>query len=120
MQQLSRRIRDRIRNTNGLLIFDEAQHLLDRAIDEIRSWHDDTGIGIAFLGNETVLARIEGGHRRAAFAQLYSRIGMRLIQNLPLTEDARALAEAWDVHEAKQIEFIVKKSQQPGGLRTSR
>jgi DNA transposition AAA+ family ATPase len=118
MQQLSRRIRDRVRNTNGLLIFDEAQHLLDRAIDEIRSWHDDTGVGIAFLGNETVLARIEGGHRRAAFAQLYSRIGMRLIQNLPLSDDARALADAWEVHEPKQIDFVVKKSQQPGGLRT--
>lgn len=118
MQQLSRRIRDRIRNTNGLLIFDEAQHLLDRSIDEIRSWHDDTGVGVAFLGNETVLARIEGGHRRAAFAQLYSRIGMRLIRNLPLAEDARALAEAWDVHDDKQVGFIVKKSQQPGGLRT--
>jgi DNA transposition AAA+ family ATPase len=118
MQQLSARICDRVRNTNGLLIFDEAQHLLDRTIDEIRSWHDDTGVGIAFLGNETVLARIEGGHRRAAFAQLYSRIGMRLIRNLPLTDDARALADAWNVHEPKQIAFIVQKSQQPGGLRT--
>jgi DNA transposition AAA+ family ATPase len=118
MQQLSRRIRDRVRNTSGLLIFDEAQHLLDRTIDEIRSWHDETGVGVAFLGNETVLARIEGGHRRAAFAQLYSRIGMRLIRNLPLHEDARALADAWEVHEGKQVEFIVKKSQQPGGLRT--
>jgi DNA transposition AAA+ family ATPase len=48
MQQLSRRIRDRIRNTGGLLIFDEAQHLLDRSIDEIRSWHDETGVGVAF------------------------------------------------------------------------
>jgi DNA transposition AAA+ family ATPase len=105
-------------HTNGLLIFDEAQHLLDRTIDEIRSWHDETGVGVAFLGNETVLARIEGGHRRAAFAQLYSRIGMRLIRNLPLAEDARALADAWAVYDPKQVEFIVKKSQQPGGLRT--
>jgi DNA transposition AAA+ family ATPase len=118
MQQLSRRICDRVRNTNGLLIFDEAQHLLDRTIDEIRSWHDETGVGVAFLGNETVLARIEGGHRRAAFAQLYSRIGMRLIRNLPLAEDARALADAWAVYDPKQVDFIVKKSQQPGGLRT--
>jgi hypothetical protein len=117
-RQLSRRIRDRIRNTGGLLIFDEAQHLLERSIEEIRSWHDDTGVGVAFFGNETVLARIEGGHRRAAFAQLYSRIGMRLIQNLPLADDARALADAWEVHDDKQVEFLVKKSQQPGGLRT--
>jgi DNA transposition AAA+ family ATPase len=117
-QALSRRIRDRIRNTGGLLLFDEAQHLSERSIEEIRSWHDDTGVGVAFFGNETVLARIEGGHRRAAFAQLYSRIGMRLIQNLPLADDARALADAWEVHDDKQVAFLIKKSQQPGGLRT--
>jgi DNA transposition AAA+ family ATPase len=35
---------------NGLLIFDEAQHLLRAVtIDEIRSWHDETGVGVAFL-----------------------------------------------------------------------
>lgn len=118
MQALSRRIRDRVRNTGGLLAFDEAQHLSERSIEEIRSWHDDTGVGVAFFGNETVLARIEGGHRRAAFAQLYSRIGMRLVQNLPLADDARALAEAWEVFDEKQVQFLVKKSQQPGGLRT--
>jgi hypothetical protein len=43
---------------------------------------------------------------------------MRLVRNLPLIDDARALAEAWKVHDEKQVEFIVKKSQQPGGLRT--
>jgi hypothetical protein len=43
---------------------------------------------------------------------------MRLVQNLPLADDARALAEAWEVHDQKQTDFIVKKSQQPGGLRT--
>jgi DNA transposition AAA+ family ATPase len=118
MQVLSQRIRDRVRNTGGLLAFDEAQELSERALNEIRSWHDDTGIGIALFGNETVIARIEGGNRRAAFAQLYSRIGMRLVQNLPLADDARALADAWDVHEQKQTDFIIKKSQQPGGLRT--
>jgi DNA transposition AAA+ family ATPase len=118
MQQLSQRICDRVRNSNGLIILDESQHLLDRTIDEIRSWHDETGVGIAFFGNETVLARIEGGQRRAAFAQLYSRIGMRLVQNLPLADDARALADAWEVHDEKQTDFIIKKSQQPGGLRT--
>jgi DNA transposition AAA+ family ATPase len=118
MQVLSQRIRDRVRNTGGLLAFDEAQELSERALNEIRSWHDDTGIGIALFGNETVIARIEGGNRRAAFAQLYSRIGMRLVQNLPLADDARALADAWEVHDQKQTDFIIKKSQQPGGLRT--
>jgi DNA transposition AAA+ family ATPase len=118
-QALSSRIRERLRNTGGLLAFDEAQELSERSFNEIRSWHDDTGVGIAFFGNEDVISRIEGGgRRRASFAQLSSRIGMRLVRNLPLIDDAKAIAEAWDVHDEKQVAFIVKKSQQPGGLRT--
>lgn len=117
-QALSRRIKDRIVGSGGLLVFDEAQHMSEKAIEEARSWHDATGIGIAFFGNETVLSRIEGGSRKAAFAQLYSRVGMRHIQNLPLADDARALARAWDVDDEKQERFIVAKSQTPGGLRT--
>ncbi|MEO5774908.1 MAG: AAA family ATPase [Sphingomicrobium sp.] len=117
-QALSRRIRDRIANSNGLLIFDEAQHFHERAIEEIRSWHDATGIGVALIGNYNVLARIEGGNRSAAFAQLYSRVSMKLVQNLPTTSDARTLAEAWAVEDQKQTDFIVRMSQRPGGLRT--
>ena len=116
-QKLSRRIRDRVKNTGGLIVFDEAQHLSEKAIEEIRSWHDATGIGIALLGNEHVIARLEGGARRAAYAQLYSRVGMRHVQNLPLDGDARALAEAWNVTEPREIAYVVAQAMKPGGLR---
>jgi DNA transposition AAA+ family ATPase len=116
-QALSARIKARVKGTGGLLIFDEAQHLSEKSIEEIRSWHDATGIGIALLGNEEVIARLEGGSRRAAFAQLYSRVGMRHIQAVPLTDDARTLAAAWGVKDAQQLQFVETISQRPGGLR---
>lgn len=116
-QALSTRIKARVKGTGGLLIFDEAQHLSEKSIEEIRSWHDATGIGVALLGNEQVIARLEGGSRRAAFAQLYSRVGMRHIQALPLTSDARVLATAWGVTDPQQMGFIETISQRPGGLR---
>lgn len=116
-QSLSARIRARVKGTGGLMIFDEAQHLSEKSIEEIRSWHDATGIGIALLGNEEVIARLEGGSRRAAFAQLYSRVGMRHIQAVPMAADADALAGAWGVTDAQQVQFIQTISQRPGGLR---
>ncbi|RIA44072.1 hypothetical protein DFR49_2309 [Hephaestia caeni] len=116
-QKLSRRVRERVRNTGGLIIIDEAQHLSEKSVEEIRSWHDAEGIGIALLGNESVIARLEGGTRRAHYAQLYSRVGMRLVRNVPLAADARALAEAWGLEDAKEIAFIQSIATKPGGLR---
>ena len=116
-QALSTRIRDRVEGSKGLIIFDEAQHLSEKAIEEIRSWYDLTGIGIVLQGNADVIARLEGGSRRAVFAQLYSRVAMRLVRNLPLQNDAAMIAEAWKIEDARQIQEIVKISQRPGGLR---
>jgi hypothetical protein len=52
------------------------------AIEEIRSWNDLAELG-AFFGIIKVLKRIEGGGRDDAFAQLYSRLSMRLIRPVP-------------------------------------
>lgn len=117
-QKLSQMICDRVRDlTNPLLIIDEAQHLSEKAIEEIRSWHDETDVGIALLGNIGVMQRLEGGNRAAAYAQLYSRIGQRLVRNVPLKSDALALAEAWNIHGEDEQAFICKVALLPGGLR---
>ena len=119
-QALSRRIRDKVAGTGGLLAFDEAQHLSEKSIEEIRSWHDATGIGIALLGNESVISRLEGGSRKAAFAQLYSRVGMRMVRNAPLADDADALSEAWGIHDDERLRAYVRKvAMMPGGLRSA-
>lgn len=116
-QKLSRRIRERVKDRRALIVIDEAQHLSEKAIEEIRSWHDATGVGIALLGNIGVMQRIEGGTRKAAFAQLYSRIGMRLVRPTALQGDADALAAAWGVGGAREIAQIRKVCSLPGGLR---
>ena len=117
-QKLSRRIKERVRGTGGLIIVDEAQDLSEKAINEIRSWHDATGIGIALLGNEKVISRLEGGSRKAEYAQLYSRVGMRLVQNLPRAGDADAMCEAWEIGDEAIQAYVRKIAGQPGGLRS--
>src|SRR5690606_6308580 len=89
---LSRQVMDRVANlANPLLVFDEAQHLTVRAIEEIRGWYDVTGVGITLLGNKSLLQQLEGGNRTDAFAQIFSRVSLRLVRLHPLTEDVEAL-----------------------------
>ncbi len=117
-QKLSRRIRERLRDRrNPLLIIDEAQHLSEKALEEIRSWHDAEGVGIALLGNEGVLQRLEGGNRRLAFAQLYSRVSLKIVRSLPLNGDIEALADAWRVFDDGTLAFLRKICMTPGALR---
>lgn len=117
-QKMSRMIREKVRDLrNPVIIIDEAQHLSVKAIEEIRSWHDLTGVGIVFLGNIGIMQQIEGGGRKAAFAQLFSRVSIKLVRNVPLLADADALAEAWGITSDREVAQVRKVAMLPGGLR---
>ncbi len=60
---MAKRICRRVKDTRGLLIVDEVQHLSVGALDEIRSIHDATTLGIALVGNDGVFARMAGGRQ---------------------------------------------------------
>lgn len=117
---LSNMVMDRVRNlANPLLIFDEAQHLTVRAIEEIRGWYDVTGVGIALLGNKNLLQKLEGGNRTDDFAQIYSRVSLRLVRAAPLSADIEALIDAWEIRDEKIAAEIHEIAKRPGGLRNA-
>lgn len=116
--QLSEMICDVLRKRkHGLLIIDEAQHLSIKALEEIRSWYDETGVGIALMGNERVQQSIDGVSRAADFAQLFSRIGLRLIRPTAMAGDAEAVAAAWKVTDPAMIDFLRQIVLRPGAIR---
>lgn len=115
--QLQRRICDRVRGTGGLLIIDEAQHLLPETLDLIRSIHDQADIGIALLGNESVQSRLEGDGRREQYAQLTSRVGMRRRRAKSQGKDIDALLDAWGIGEAETRLLLHVIARRPGALR---
>ncbi|UNU43603.1 hypothetical protein EAO27_13395 [Sphingopyxis sp. YF1] len=115
--KLSQLIIDKVRNSGGLIVIDEAQHLSEKSLEELRSLHDETGVGIALVGNISVLSRLEGGTRKANFAQLFSRVGMRMVRAQPLQGDADALCDAWNIGDAKIITAVREICQKPGALR---
>ncbi|PTS73822.1 hypothetical protein DBR17_17895 [Sphingomonas sp. HMWF008] len=118
-QALSRRIKERMRSSpGGLLIVDEAHNLSEKALDELRTLNDATGFGLCLAGNQDVLLRLKTGSRRAALAQLESRVGNYMIAYGPEPGDAQALASAWNVSDAAQVAYLEKIAAMPGTLRT--
>lgn len=115
---LSELICDKVRNLrHAVIIIDEAQHLSIKALEEIRSWHDETGVGIALMGNERVQQSIYGISRAADFAQIFSRIGLSLTRPQAVQGDAEALAAAWGITDPKIIAKIAEFASKPGALR---
>ena len=115
---LKKMVIDIVKNLgNPLLIVDEAQHLDERSIDEIRSWHDETRLGVAFLGNAGLLQTLEGGSRSSARAQLFSRISMKWVQERPLAADIEAMLAAWHLRDEKVGAYVHTIAMKPGGLR---
>lgn len=120
-RRLARAIRSKVMGVKGLIIIDEAQHLNQAAIEELRSLHDwctetEAPVAIALVGNETVYARLTGGSRAAHFAQLYSRIGMQLYLKRPTPRDVRAIAGRYGVDD-KGLELLERVALKPGALR---
>jgi len=62
----------------SLLVMDEAQHASVQALEELRAIQDEQKCGVALVGNATVLRRLQGASRDAAYAQLFGRVGNRV------------------------------------------
>jgi len=106
----------KVDKSGGLLVIEEAQHLGVPALDQVRAINDATGLGVAFVGNERVYARMARGIQAPYLAQLRSRIGMPVRLARPLAGDVKALMGAWGVGaecEAALLEIAGK----PGALR---
>lgn len=115
---IAKRICKRIRDTNGLLVIDEAQHLSVQALDQLRALHDETGVGIALVGNDGVFARMAGGRNAAQLDRLYSRVGKRLSLKQASEQDIHALITAWGIDDPKCRGTLLEIARRPGALRT--
>lgn len=116
--RMSREIVARVRETRGLLIVDEAQHLSVGALDALRAIHDATGVGIALMGNEMIYARMTGGARVAWLDRLFSRIGRRLRIARATRPDVEALADAHGVADAQALQRLASIGAGAGALRS--
>lgn len=121
-QQRSNQVIEYVTGKKGLVIIDEANHLDRESLEELRGWHDATGLGIALCGNEELAMRIRGNGGGHAFARLNSRIAQMHIQDLPREEDVTAFLDALDIVEPAMRKPLIDRGLSPshGGLREVR
>ena len=117
-QLLSDKIISMLRNTNGLLIVDEAQHLKPEAIEELRHIHDVAEVGIALVGNSDLFARFSTISEGSMHEQVRSRIAFWLSRPKPTLKDVQALALGWHIKDAKMVEYLMKIASRKGALRS--
>lgn len=76
-EKISRRIYaeaiERLKGSNKVIIIDEAQQLSPNAIEHLRCLSDEGHVGVVFVGNENLYAKIYGD-RQAKYAQLFNRM----------------------------------------------
>ena len=101
-----------------LLIIDEAQHAGDALLDELRSLHDESKIGLLLIGNATFARRVRG-QGAAEFAQLSSRLGARLQLGAPRAADVAPICERYGVTGKAERDLLLDLAQGVGGLRVA-
>ncbi|SIO94824.1 AAA family ATPase [Vibrio spartinae] len=114
---LSRVVRNRLRNSEGLVIIDEADHLDYPTLEELRILQEETNIGMVFTGNNKVYTQLTGGRRNEDFARLFSRIAKKRGLHKVRQSDVRAVASAWKISGTAELNLMHQISERPGGLR---
>ncbi len=126
-QALSRRIVQRCQEAECLVIVDEAQHLSDQSVEQLRAINDKVRskggrVGIVLMGNQLAYSRMAHDGSRPAFAQVSSRMANRMWIVHPTPADIAALAEAWaaangEVLTKPALDYCQVIALKPGGLR---
>lgn len=98
----------------GMIIFDEAQLLPLRRMDELRFFPDRCGIAIAFMGNMAGYKELVD----AKIGQITSRVGGSLVViDAPSEGDVDALLDAWEIRGRDVREVAQMIGAHDGGLR---
>lgn len=108
-----------LKDGKRLLIVDEANNLDFECLEQLRAWHDATGVGICLLGNEDLIKTIRSGNHRQALGRLNSRIDQCHVQDCPLADDVISYLAAWGIQDEGMQRILLQVGLRPGsgGLR---
>lgn len=100
-----------------LLLIDEAHHLSDASVEEIRAIFDAApALGVVFIGSRELRERWSG--RR--WAQLTSRVFQRIDLDGPMPADIDAICAAAGIEGKRSRDLMRRDAAKPGGLRVVR
>lgn len=99
-----------------LLIIDEAQNLVDQAVDQLRYFSDEHGIGVVLGGNTEIYGRFSARQDGPSYAQIKRRVAKRIKRIKPYREDIQMLISAWGVEDPDMTAFLTGIGGKPGAL----
>lgn len=110
---------NRLKGAKATLIFDEAPFMVTEAFEQIRSWQDTTGCGVAFFGNKDLHLKISGMKRTMSYARVNSRIDYRLPLSHDLSADIPVYLDAYGIKDGDVREVLTRigLNRYCGGLR---
>ena len=114
---LARALRRRLRNTKGLIVVDEADHLDRATLEELRILVEEVEVGMVLVGNSRVYTQLTGGQRSEDFARLYSRVAKKRAITKAKKADVLAVANAWNIDGQAERDLLLQISERPGALR---
>jgi len=117
--KLTRSIGKRLERTGGgtLLIVDEAQHLSDQAINQVRHFKDVYSCGVALVGNSEVYARFARKEKEGpSYDQIKRRVSKHLRRAAPYVEDVKAYIAAWGVTAPDCVKFLLGIGMKGGAM----
>lgn len=113
---LKKEIIEVMKDSEVLLIIDDAQYLTLKAMEVIRVINENAGIGIVFCGNQYVYDRMFG-RETTQYSQLFSRI--RIKKYVPAAvsmDDVKEILKKFDISK-DCMAFLHKHANNRGGLR---
>lgn len=99
-----------------LLLIDEAHHLADQSVEEIRAIFDAARVGVVFIGSRELRDRWSGKR----WAQLTSRVFLRIDLEGPQADDIDAICTATRIEGKRSRTLLLRTAKRPGGLRLVR
>jgi len=99
-----------------LLIIDEAQNLVDDAVNQLRHFTDEFGCGVALVGNDEIYSRFTKKADGPSYAQLKRRIGKRMRCEKPRMADLNTFIGAWGVTDPDSVKFLTGIGLKGGAL----
>jgi DNA transposition AAA+ family ATPase len=110
---------ERLKNSNRLLIIDDAHFLNWEAFELVRKLHDCAGIGVVYVGQERLYEQMRGTNGKAyLFDQIYSRIAMKRDRFSIIKKDVQAIAESnCPGLDKDSIDFLYSRAKGQGRYR---
>lgn len=110
MHDLMARVVDCLKDSERLIMVDEAELLPLRALETLRRVHDKAGCAVVLAGMPKLLLNLKGPH--AAFKQLFGRVSMHLnLGDRVALDDLKQIAcEILGIHDERVLESLANKA----------